>query len=54
MNQIKIDALLEDIHGFTQDEEVAVIIKGTQYILVCDVQEVDGHRIYRLFEPTAG
>lgn len=38
---IKITADLENVHGFEDGEEVAVIIKGVQYILVCRVEGDD-------------
>ena len=39
MPNIIIDTPLEAVHTIEQDEEVAVIIKGVQYMMRC---EVDG------------
>jgi hypothetical protein len=38
---IKITAELDNVHGFTEGETVAVIIKGVQYILVCHIDGED-------------
>jgi len=41
MSKIIITAELDDVHGFEDGEEVAVIIKGVQYILECKVDGTD-------------
>lgn len=38
---IKINTELDNVHGFEDGEEVAVIIKGVQYILECKVDGAD-------------
>lgn len=38
MSKIIIVTPLEAVHDIEQDEEVAVIIKGVQYIMRCDVE----------------
>lgn len=35
---IKINTELDNVHGFEDGEEVAVIIKGVQYILACRIE----------------
>lgn len=45
---IKIDKELDDVHGFEEGEEVAVIIKGVQYILICHLEATEDGIIYRL------
>lgn len=37
MPKIIITAELDDVHGFEDGEDVGVIIKGVQYMLVCRV-----------------